>query len=80
MKKKGRPLDLKVCLNCDWFFRISKTNSDRCPRCHSKSEDAFRVYADNGYKYAKTQERWRDRLLEHFNQELLRQIEVFGDT
>jgi len=58
-KKKRKPAALRVCASCEWIFK----GGVECPKCQFGSYGARYVYGAAAYRYALTQEPWRENKL-----------------
>jgi hypothetical protein len=50
---------LRACGSCEWIFS-AKVHGTGCPKCLFGSYAARHVYGNRCYRYAKTQEPWRN--------------------
>ena len=62
---------LRVCASCEWIY---KEDSD-CPKCGFASYSARYVYGKRAYRFAKTQEPWKQRKLAEYKLKLNEEIE-----
>ena len=60
---------LRVCSSCGWIYKVE--NGDiGCPKCGFPSYSARLVYGNKAYKYAKTQEPWKNRKMDKYEMKL----------
>jgi predicted nucleic acid-binding Zn-ribbon protein len=68
MKKLAR---LRVCASCEWIFTVDNQHLDGgCPKCGFAHYGARYVYGDKAYRYAETQEPWRNKKVTAYSLEL----------
>jgi len=60
MKKPAR---LRICASCEWIFTIDQQHPTMggCPKCGFAHYGARYVHGNKAYKYAETQEPWRNK-------------------
>lgn len=63
---------LRACASCEWIF----SGGVECPKCQFGSYGAHYVYGNRAYRYAKTQQPWRDKKVERFILDLRREIDA----
>jgi len=63
---------LRVCASCEWIF---KTYDDpTCLKCGFGSYGAKYTYGNRAYRYAKTQQPWKDKKLNKYERDLDEEI------
>lgn len=65
---------LRVCCHCEWIYKIVD-KYESCPKCSWLSYSDRYVYGKKAYKYAKTQEPWKNRKIEEYIFELNKEID-----
>lgn len=58
---------LRVCMHCEWIY---VGDPGRCPLCTWPSYGAHYVCGNAAYRLAKTQARWKERLMERVSLKL----------
>ena len=72
-KQRINRCKLFVCASCEWIFREVGFFKG-CPKCGFAYYGAHRVYGNNAYRYAKTQQPWLDRKVTDYRLSLYREI------
>ena len=70
-KSQQQRANLRTCMSCEWIFQ---GNDAICPKCTWPSYGAHFVYGDRAYKYAKTQEPWKNKKMTSYLFELNAEI------
>lgn len=61
---------LRVCASCEWIYRGIKP----CPKCFFGSYGARKVYGNKAYRYAVTQQPWKDKKMFDYGIKLDKEI------
>ncbi len=75
VKKKSKPVELRVCASCEWIFRY-KDHGYECPKCQFASYSAYSVYQRNAYRYETSQAPWKKKRLDAYSAELDSEIKL----
>lgn len=66
---------LCCCGSCQWIFKFTRPDNG-CPKCKFAYYSAHAVFGNRTYRYAKTQEPWKNQKLVEFMVLLDKELEA----